>query len=176
MSDTFRHVISLDQISDIPQHVELAPTAAERAAIAERLQLPAIASLKAALDVHATARGISVVGQLVAHFDYACRVTREPFAAELTEPVHVLFTTEELPDPTSENYVQAGVELLPLEHQGVDLAELVVESLALALDPYPRGPSADAALVALGILTEEQAQAQSSPFAALQGHVGSDRS
>jgi hypothetical protein len=44
--------------------------------------------------------------------------------------------------------------------------------LALVLDPYPRGPDAEAALKAAGVLSEEQA----GPFAALaklKGQTGS---
>jgi len=39
----------------------------------------------------------------------------------------------------------------------------VADTLALALDPFPRGPNADVALKAAGVLSEEQA----GPFAAL---------
>jgi hypothetical protein len=39
----------------------------------------------------------------------------------------------------------------------------IADSLMLSLDPYPRGPNADAALQAAGVLSEEQA----GPFAAL---------
>jgi uncharacterized metal-binding protein YceD (DUF177 family) len=168
----FTHILSLDQISDKIQEVELSANSVQCAALALELDLPSVESLRATLAVHAIENGVAIKGNFAAVFHYACRVTRDPFPASLAEPINVVFTTNDLPDPTSEEYVLSTVEMLPLEDQSVDLGRLVAESLTLALDPFPRGPGADDALAALGILTEEQARAESSPFAALQGQVG----
>ena len=50
-------------------------------------------------------------------------------------------------------------------HDGgaIDLGGAIADTLALALDPYPRSAGAEAALKDAGVLTEEQA----GPFAAL---------
>jgi uncharacterized metal-binding protein YceD (DUF177 family) len=50
-------------------------------------------------------------------------------------------------------------------HDGaaIDLGSAIADSLALAVDPYPRSPSADAALKDAGVLSEDEA----GPFAAL---------
>jgi uncharacterized metal-binding protein YceD (DUF177 family) len=176
MSHTaFSHILSLDQISDKIQDVKLSADTAQCAALAIELDLPSIESLQATLAVHAVEDGVAIKGRFTAVFHYACRVTRDPFPGTLSEPINVVFTTGDLPDPTSEEYVLSTVEMLPLEDQSVDLGQLVAESLTLALDPFPRGPGADEALAALGILTEEQARAESSPFAALQGQVGQEK-
>jgi uncharacterized metal-binding protein YceD (DUF177 family) len=45
----------------------------------------------------------------------------------------------------------------------IDLGGAIADTLALALDPYPRSAGADAALKEAGVMTEEQA----SPFAVL---------
>jgi hypothetical protein len=45
----------------------------------------------------------------------------------------------------------------------IEIGSATADTLALALNPFPRGPNADAALQAAGILSEEQA----GPFAAL---------
>ena len=50
----------------------------------------------------------------------------------------------------------------------IDVGEAVAQTLALALDPYPRAPNADAALQAAGITDE----ADLGPFAALKGLLG----
>ena len=39
----------------------------------------------------------------------------------------------------------------------IDLGAALADTLALALDPYPRSPSAEAALKEAGVLSEEQA-------------------
>lgn len=53
-----------------------------------------------------------------------------------------------------------------LSHDGgaIDLGEAVAQTLALAIDPFPRGPNADAALRAAGVIGEEDA----GPFAVLK--------
>ena len=45
------------------------------------------------------------------------------------------------------------------------MGEAVAETMALAMEPFPRAPDADAYLKEAGVLSEEQA----SPFAALLG-------
>lgn len=52
-------------------------------------------------------------------------------------------------------------------HDGafVDVGEAVAQTLALALDPYPRAPDADARLAAAGVTVAVEA----GPFGALAG-------
>src|SRR3546814_12887337 len=57
----------------------------------------------------------------------------------------------------------ADCDILPLEGDRADLGEAAVQTLSLALDPFPRHPDADRILVEKGVLSEEQA----GPFAAL---------
>ena len=71
-----------------------------------------------------------------------------------------------------EEEIELGEEELDTifyEGGSVDLGEAVAQSLALALDPYPRSPAAEAALREAGVASEEEARAQASPFAALKG-------
>ena len=48
--------------------------------------------------------------------------------------------------------------------RGVDLGEAAAETMVLALDPFPRGPGAAAALQEAGVVSEEEA----GPFGALK--------
>ena len=50
----------------------------------------------------------------------------------------------------------------------IDIGEAAAETLALALDPYPRAPDAGEALKAAGVKGEEEA----GPFAALAALKG----
>ena len=73
-----------------------------------------------------------------------------------------------VPEPSGrpDEEVELGPEDLDLVfHDGaaIELGSAIADTLALALDPFPRGPNADAALKAAGVLNEEQA----GPFAAL---------
>ena len=57
-------------------------------------------------------------------------------------------------------------ELDEIDYEGsaVDLGEAAAQTLALALDPFPRSPTADEKLRAAGVIGEEEA----GPFAALK--------
>jgi hypothetical protein len=61
--------------------------------------------------------------------------------------------------------VSAKFDLDTMFHDGqaIDLGLAIADTLALALNPYPRGPAADEALKAAGVLSE----AEAGPFAAL---------
>ena len=60
---------------------------------------------------------------------------------------------------------------LPAEDRWL-LGEAVAQTLLLGLDPYPRSPAAEAALRDAGVKSEEEARAESSPFAALAALKG----
>ena len=55
--------------------------------------------------------------------------------------------------------------MVPYDGGAIDLGETAAETMALALDPFPRGPGAEAALKAAGVISEEEA----GPFGALAG-------
>ena len=57
------------------------------------------------------------------------------------------------------------LDLMPVDGGAIDLGEAVAETMALALDPFPRGPGAAAALKAAGVISEEEAK----PLGALAG-------
>ena len=56
---------------------------------------------------------------------------------------------------------------MPLEGGAIDLGEAAAETMALALDPFPRAAGAEAALRAAGVLSEEEAR-PANAFAALK--------
>ena len=58
---------------------------------------------------------------------------------------------------------EAELDVAFYDGASVDLGEAVAETLALALDPYPRAPDAEQALKAAGVKSEEEA----GPFGAL---------
>ena len=55
----------------------------------------------------------------------------------------------------------------PFDGKSLDLGEIAVEELALAMDPYPRAPGADHVLSHL-IPSDDENDEQASPFAKLQ--------
>jgi uncharacterized metal-binding protein YceD (DUF177 family) len=165
--------VPLERIGPVAQSMHMAAPEAARAGLAARFDLASIEALTAEVMLGAERQGVRLTGRLTAALHYFCRVSREAFPATLTLPVDVLFLPEDqLPDPDDVTENPDPWDLDELDPAGVDVAEAVAVTLALALDPFPRGPSADEALVKLGIKTEEEARRASSPFAVLKRDEG----
>jgi uncharacterized metal-binding protein YceD (DUF177 family) len=154
----------IDTIGERDRDVAIAATEAERAALAARFGLIAIDTLEGEFTIRREATGIAARGRVRAAVTQACSVTGDPILARIDEPVALLFVTAL--GEGEEVELDAG-DLDTLEYDGgaVDLGEAAAETMALALDPFPRSPGAEAALRAAGVISEEEA----GPFGALAG-------
>lgn len=121
----------------------LEATEAERAAIARRLDLPAIEMLTAdiAFKTRNRGRAVEVAGHLSADVVQTCVVTLEPLPARIEEDFLTLFVPD-LETGDVEVDPEGAADVEPLPATAIDLGELVVQTLSLALDPYPRAPGA----------------------------------
>jgi uncharacterized metal-binding protein YceD (DUF177 family) len=163
MSGDFGLRLPLDQIHD-GKRIDLVADDQECAAIAKRLGLVSINRLDAHAVVERDGAQVRAMGRIKAALEQSCVASGEPVRAHIDEPFQLVFVPEPSGRPEEE------VELRPEDldvvfHDGaaIELGSAIADTLALALDPFPRGPNADAALKAAGILSEEQA----GPFAAL---------
>jgi hypothetical protein len=152
--------------------LDLVATAAECEAVADELGLEAVRSLRGKLTVFRQARGVlQVEGEVRADIDQICVVTLEPFGSEIVEPVSIKFAPEVAPGtPPRKVDVAEAVEVSmdedppdPIINGRVDLGAVVVEFLALGLDPYPRKPGVE--FTPDPVLDDEPTA--ESPFAAL---------
>ena len=170
MSEEFAHRLTLDSIRD-GARIDLTADDAERAQTAERLGLPAIERLEAHASLERDGDKVRARGRVQASLDQSCVVTGEPVAAMIDEPFDILFLPEPAGRPDEEVEL-AGEDCDVVFHDGsaIDLGAAIADTLALALDPYPRSAGAEAALKEAGVMTEEQA----SPFAALAKLKGND--
>ena len=153
----FPRPLALGLVGPAGRHEVLEADAAECAALAARFGIPAIAALRAELDLAEEADGAVVArGRLVARVTQECVVTLDPVEQAVEEAIAMRFLPpgrepDEGPEEMDEIATGAG---------GVaDLGEAVAEQLALALDPYPRAPGA--------ILPDAADDASANPFAAL---------
>lgn len=159
------HVVTLAE-AGAGKTVTLTADAAVRAAIAKRLDLVQLDRFEARVEVRAVAGGIGLRGEVQARLVQSCAATDLPVPATIAEPFDLKFLRDLQPDEDGEIEVELDAEdidILPLEHDRVDLGEVAVQTLSLALDPFPRHPDADRILAEKGVLSEEQA----GPFAAL---------
>lgn len=158
--------VSIDEITHQDVVIDSEADPETRQSLADRFDLGSVESLLFRVSITAHNQGMRVQGVLKAQFHYLCRVTRQPFPAQISEPVDIVYLPEALLPPIEEA-TDHGYDLDALDPEGVDIAEAAATSFALALDPFPRGPDADQALERLGIETEEQARQRASPFGRL---------
>lgn len=163
MSD-FAHRLSLDQVRD-GDRLDLVADADECAAIAGRLGLLSLDRLEAHAILSRDGQKIRATGRLKAALRQSCVVTGEPVLAHIDEQFELLFLPEPKVGAAEEEVELDAADLDTMFHDGasIDLGSAIADSLALAVDPYPRSPSAEAALKEAGVLSEEEA----GPFAAL---------
>ena len=169
MSDDFAHQLKIDQIRD-GDRLDLIASETERRAIAERLDLESIGRLAAHAVLERKGAVVQARGRVQASLDQACVVTGEAVPAHIDEPFDIIFTAE--PDqarPDEEVELGAGdCDVVFHDGSSIDLGAAIADTLALALDPYPRSAGAEASLKNAGILDEQQA----GPFAALAALKG----
>lgn len=177
MSETFSCRLNLDKVHD-GERIDVTATDAEREAIARRLGLVAIERLTAhcALDQVSGAQSGSIRarGRIKAALTQACVASGEPLPAYVDEAFELHFQPEPVRAPDDEIEL-SGDELDVIFHDGlaIELGEAIADTLAVSLDPYPRGPNAEVALQEAGVISEEQA----GPFAALaalKGKIGEE--
>lgn len=152
----------LDAIGAEARTVRIEADEGERAALARRFALPAIARLQAEFAVRREAAGVAATGRVTGRVTQSCSATGEPLEADIDAPVDLRFVKES--DAAEEVELSAdALDTLPIEGGAVDLGEAAAQTLLLALDPFPRSPAAAQALLEAGVLSEGEA----GPFGAL---------
>jgi uncharacterized metal-binding protein YceD (DUF177 family) len=165
MTPEFSRPLRLDAIGEGEKRVTVQAEEGERVALARRFGLIAIESLAAAFAVRRDAAGVVAHGTLSGAVVQACSVTGEPVPALIEEAFDLRFLPE--PGDTGDEVELSEDECDTVFYTGsaIDLGEAAAETLALALDPVPRAPGAEAALREAGVLSEDDNP--TGPFAAL---------
>ena len=134
--------------------------------IARRLALIAVDRFVLTAEIRTVAGGIGAEGAVEASIVQPCAATGLPVPVTLNEPFDLRFLRDIDAPVDADEEIEISSEdcdLLPLDGDRVDLGEAAVQTLSLALDPFPRHPDADRVLAEKGVLSEEAA----GPFAAL---------
>lgn len=145
MTPEFSRPERLDAMGEEARTVRIAADAKERAALAKRFDLIAVERLEAVFAVRREAAGVAVEGRVTGAVIQACSVSGEPLSAFIDEPVALRFVHAAAEGEEVELSADA-LDTLPIEGGAVDLGEAAAETLALAFDPFARGPEADEAL------------------------------
>ena len=164
----FDAVVRIDKLPAGGRSIVVDADESERTAIAEAMNILSVERFTASLTVTPLRGGLRALGHLEADATQASVVSFEPVAETISEDIDRVF----LPAPREKQAPAAGAEIyVDLENDDfldhidgpeVDLSALLLETLALALDPYPRLP--DETLESLGVSTGDE---EEGPFAKL---------
>jgi uncharacterized metal-binding protein YceD (DUF177 family) len=139
--------IRLDSMPADGRDVVIAPSQDERAALAAEVGVTSVEALEVRLHAVKFRGGFRVTGRLSAEVTQPSVLTLEPVRQSITEPIDRIFLPsgeKSYAGPAgAEVFVDVDGEDVPDHFEGseADLSGLVVETLALNIDLYPRGPS-----------------------------------
>jgi hypothetical protein len=139
--------LKVDEIRD-GEGGEIVATGPELEAVAKLLDLVALDRLAFAYRIARGGGGrLLLTGTLNADAKQTCVVSLEPLEARLEVPVDLEFWPAELlprPERDTDDAGGAGVLDWPeaIRDGKIDLGPVIYETLATALDPYPRRPEA----------------------------------
>jgi uncharacterized metal-binding protein YceD (DUF177 family) len=154
----FSRLERADTIGEGERSVRIEADDAERAALARRFDLKSVDTLEAEFRLRRDAAGIVAHGHVRGAVVQACVVTDDPIPVAIDEPVALRFVTDDSAEEGEVELDEDALDTMVYDGASVDLGEAAAETLALALDPYPRGPNAAAALRAAGVISEEEAK------------------
>lgn len=161
----FSRPVALDTLGEAARAITVTADEAERAALAQRFGLVAIERLTAEAMLGRSGPAVTATGQIAAAVVQSCVASGAPVRQDIDEPFQIVFRPQPDDSRPDEEIELDESELDTIFYAGgtVDLGEAAAQTLALALDPYPRAPDGEAALKAAGVKSEEEA----GPFGAL---------
>lgn len=153
----FSRPLQVDRVPALGSHERLAADEKECAALAKRFDLPRIHSLGGLLKmVPWRGGGLKITGTLNANVDQVSVISLETFTSDLEFAIERYFLSPRAGQPTAEEDIDI------IENGSVDLGEILAESMALELDPYPRREGE-----AFDDIEEHPESAKVSPFTGL---------
>lgn len=171
MSDQveFTYSVDLSTLRHEGNSYSLKPQADVLKAIAQRLKIPKVVMLTGAYTLTPQPKGVLLTGIVSASLVRHCVASLE----ELDEAVEDEFSVEfdrtvspESADPEHEDFALDGPEYL--EGDTIDIGEILIQHLSLAMDPFPRKKGAQSLSEVYGTVEE------ASPFAILKENIKGD--
>ncbi|HSI18534.1 MAG TPA: DUF177 domain-containing protein [Sphingomonas sp.] len=153
----FSRIERADTIGEGERTVRIEASEAERAALAKRFELKSVDALEAEFRLRRDTAGIIAHGHVRGAVVQACVVTDEPVPVTIDEPVALRFVVDDVAGDGEIELDEDALDTMLYDGAALDLGEAAAETMALALDPYPRGPGAAAALRAAGVISEDEA-------------------
>jgi uncharacterized metal-binding protein YceD (DUF177 family) len=159
------HKISIASLPRMGQRIVIKTSELIRKQIADQLELPSIQMLEAQFHIVPSRSGlVRVTGEVKAKLEQVCIVSLEAFPFEINETVDLRFVeADKLEKPTKaeiERTLEDEDPPDPIYDGAIELGELAVEFVALALEPFPRKPGVE-------LPVQTNSTREESPFAVL---------
>jgi uncharacterized metal-binding protein YceD (DUF177 family) len=170
----FSRPLRLDRIGAGDSVSNVVADAGERAAVARRFDLLSLDRLEADYTVRRDAIGVIASGRLRARVVQPCIATGAPVPAAIDTPFTLRFLPEPGEDaPDEVELDEEDCDTIFYTGAAIDLGEAAAQTLALALDPFPRAPDAEEALREAGVKREDEvASGAFAGLAALRDKLG----
>ncbi len=171
----FSRYIKIDEIGNGDSLHIITAKKAECAKLAVRFDLLHLSELRAEISLSRQSGGVHnnailAKGRFTAHVQQTCIASNDVLTDSIDEAIEMLFVPVTAMAIVPETDVELTAEDCDImEHDGrvVDIGEAVAQSLALAINPYPRSNDAEQRLRAAGVKRDDDVIAPSGPFAAL---------
>jgi uncharacterized metal-binding protein YceD (DUF177 family) len=145
----------------------LAPGPDTRRAIAERLGEPGIDSLKGDFLLRPGSSGVDLDLHLTARVNRICVASLEPMV-ELVDERYAIRFERDFVESDVDEVAEGLIAREPLEGETLDLEEILIQHLAISLDPHPRKTGAKS------LAEDYRDPVNLSPFSGLKGLVDGD--
>ncbi len=155
MTPEFHRPLRIDQIGEGELRQRIEADADERRRLMGRFRLLSLESLVADYTLRRDAAGIVATGRLTAEVAQPCVASGEPVPESVDESFTLRFLPEGSVEGDDVELDDSAMDTMFYTGASIDLGEAAAETLALALDPYPRSPHAEEALRAAGVVREE---------------------
>jgi uncharacterized metal-binding protein YceD (DUF177 family) len=134
----FSHKTAIDKIFKAPRNFTLMANQEQCAKIAKRLKVISLEALEG--EISCTTKGpiIIVTGRVKAELQQACVISLAPVAETVDEEFALEFTRR----PQDDNALLDLDAPESVTGDDLDIGEILVQQLALALNPYPRAEGA----------------------------------
>ena len=161
----FSRPLQVDRVPKLGSTEKLSAEPAELQALAKRFKIPILHSLSA--EIRATpwrGGGMKLEGHITADLEQVSVISLEAFRETVSVPLARYFLPH---GAVVDNQQEDDAD--PIDNGWIDLGEVVAETLALDLDPYPRKPGE----AFPGHVEDDGAEAKApSPFAVLAPKKG----
>jgi hypothetical protein len=179
----FSFAVNADDIASTPVSFSFSPNESERAAIAKRLDVLSLTRAEAKIEcTRESGHIIHVRGEFSADITQECVVTLDPiqstigdeFESWFSDKDHIAsFKKAQIEAKAKKEFIETPMleeheDPEPLENGKIDVGELFVQFLSLAVNPYPQKPGVRVADVTKQKSDDDQKFMPQNPFAALK--------